>query len=416
LPIFGRRQTVTQSSQAAPAVKAPKLLKEKPILAYPRLAHVLGVNEAIILQQIFFYVKINERKHKPLHFHNGKWWVYNSYKQWRDQHFPWLTPRGVQNIILKLETKGLIVSCQGLNNPQDRRKWYTIDFKKLDEFLVTSKIDSAQTARPTDIECTSNMHESADVYTESTTEKTQREEKRESACSTQPTNDTITPDGDSLSVELRLEERATSSKSMTTEAKEESSQSVESPQTLKSLPQSQPSTSPAPSLMREVIHYSFTNGIGGMAGRLSGFFAGTLKDHPRQRAWAQTQPSEQPATPQEIVALALWYSHNPDYSRSYAEKKGLPKTPSVLRERLDEFRDSVEYSRAMELAKPILERLCRGEKLRLEPVSEVKTPMPQRVESAQAYKPIKPTLDPAYLDRRQPGDLELAARLFGASS
>jgi hypothetical protein len=173
----------TQKAQHSERI--PGLMAEKSIPAYPHLASVLGVNEAIILQQVYFYVTLHSRKKSTQHFHDGKFWVFNSYKQWRDQHFPWLTARGVQSIILRLETKGLLISRQGLENPQDRRKWYTIDLEKLAKLIPTSKINSTQTARPTNTDCTSNMHEMIDDSTESTSENTFREKELQKQTTTE---------------------------------------------------------------------------------------------------------------------------------------------------------------------------------------------------------------------------------------
>lgn len=171
--------------------RVPGLMAENSISVYPNLAKVLGLNEAIILQQIFFYMNVNQRKKSLRHFHDGKWWVYNSYKQWRDEHFVWLTPRGVQNFILKLEEKGILLSIQGVENPYDRRKWYTIDLEALGKALNASTLDGAQIACSTFTDCTMDMHGLHDEYTESTTETSYRENELQK----QPTT-THAPDTD----------------------------------------------------------------------------------------------------------------------------------------------------------------------------------------------------------------------------
>jgi hypothetical protein len=43
------------------AERIPGLLDEEPISFYPNAAVVFGVNEAIVLQQIYFYMNINRK-------------------------------------------------------------------------------------------------------------------------------------------------------------------------------------------------------------------------------------------------------------------------------------------------------------------------------------------------------------------
>lgn len=55
------------------------LIDEHPLVVLPSLAKEIGLNEAIMMQQIHFW--INKRKH----FKDGKYWVYNTYDGWADQ-------------------------------------------------------------------------------------------------------------------------------------------------------------------------------------------------------------------------------------------------------------------------------------------------------------------------------------------
>ena len=57
------------------------LIDEHPLVVLPSLAKEIGLNEAIMLQQIHFW--ISKRKHLK----GGKHWVYNTYDGWADQ-FP----------------------------------------------------------------------------------------------------------------------------------------------------------------------------------------------------------------------------------------------------------------------------------------------------------------------------------------
>src|SRR5687768_12068983 len=127
-------------------------MDETPISFYPHLAVALGVNEGIVLQQIWVYINVNRENESDKHHHDGKWWVYNSYKQWSKRFFPWLTPRGVQSIILHLEKLKVLESTQGVADKYDRRKWYTVNRSVLNAIVQNANDHSAESALSNDAE------------------------------------------------------------------------------------------------------------------------------------------------------------------------------------------------------------------------------------------------------------------------
>lgn len=106
----------------------PHLLEEPPISLYPSLAVALGnVNKAIILQQVHYLLQSAKLSKNAYVFVDDKWWVYNSYKEWR-KYFPWLAEVTIKGLFGMLEHDGIIISQQGVKDKLDRRKWYTIDY------------------------------------------------------------------------------------------------------------------------------------------------------------------------------------------------------------------------------------------------------------------------------------------------
>lgn len=103
------------------------LLNEHPLQVLPSLAIAIGLNEAIILQQLHYWLlkSKNERE--------GKRWVYNCYKDWQQQ-FPFWSERTIKRIFRNLEKKKLVISYQWEKSEYDRRKWYTINYDVLIEF------------------------------------------------------------------------------------------------------------------------------------------------------------------------------------------------------------------------------------------------------------------------------------------
>ena len=102
------------------------LINEPPLMVLPTLAAKIGLNEAIILQQIHYW--LDPRGNKNLK--EGKHWVYNSYKDWRKQ-FPFWSEITIRRIVISLEKTGLLVSSIKNKNPLDKTKWYTIDYSAL---------------------------------------------------------------------------------------------------------------------------------------------------------------------------------------------------------------------------------------------------------------------------------------------
>jgi len=105
------------------------LLDENPLILLPTLAAVLGVNEALILQQFNYWIQASKNDWK------GFRWTYNSYTEWRKQ-FKFLSVPTIGRVIRNLEKKGLVVSEVGPNRKNfDRTKWYRIDYDKFDELF-----------------------------------------------------------------------------------------------------------------------------------------------------------------------------------------------------------------------------------------------------------------------------------------
>ncbi|OME80083.1 hypothetical protein BK120_19780 [Paenibacillus sp. FSL A5-0031] len=113
------------------------LLDEYPLLVYPRLACLIGLNESIILQQFHYWLD------KSTHQHNGKLWVYNTYEAWQEQ-FPFWSISTIRRIIGSLEKCGLIITGNYNHAGFDKTKWYTIDYAELDR-MSNASVQNEQT-------------------------------------------------------------------------------------------------------------------------------------------------------------------------------------------------------------------------------------------------------------------------------
>lgn len=103
---------------------------EETLVILPSLAMKIGFREAIILQQIHYWLT------KSLHIIEGRKWVYNTYRDWQKQ-FPFWSQSTVKRTILNLEKQGLLISGNWNTLKLDKTKWYTIDYEKINKLGLT---------------------------------------------------------------------------------------------------------------------------------------------------------------------------------------------------------------------------------------------------------------------------------------
>ena len=108
------------------------LLDCQPLIVLPELACAIGLNEAVVLQQVHYWVKLNEKANR--NYVQGRYWTFNSYEDWQRQ-FPFWSLRTVKTVFTRLENIGLLVSGNFNEKGFDRTKWYTINYEKLASLL-----------------------------------------------------------------------------------------------------------------------------------------------------------------------------------------------------------------------------------------------------------------------------------------
>lgn len=156
-----------------------------PIVINPDLARHVGLNEAIILQQLNYWIEATESGIE----HEGRRWVYNTQEQWREQ-FPFWSVDTVKRAFASLKKQRLILVKQLAKSKHDRTNYYSIDHARLDEMeaqtrAVTDqgKLHQSKKAKPTSrtglnaiddqgIKPSSNGADRPNVHTETTTETT----------------------------------------------------------------------------------------------------------------------------------------------------------------------------------------------------------------------------------------------------
>ncbi len=97
------------------------LIKEPPLQVLPSLAVRIGLNEAIVVQQLHYFLQ-GTGNGKTI---DGEKWIFNTYEEWRFV-FPFWSTRTIERIFEQLETMNLVVSCQP-EGRQSRRKYYRLN-------------------------------------------------------------------------------------------------------------------------------------------------------------------------------------------------------------------------------------------------------------------------------------------------
>ncbi|NRA73688.1 MAG: hypothetical protein HRU36_02970 [Rickettsiales bacterium] len=97
------------------------------LILNPRLAEIVGLNESIVLQQLYYWQsKYNQDK-----------WIYNSYQDWKKQFSFW-SIRTIRRIFASLEEQGFIKSKKA-----KYCKFYRLVFEKIKNFLSSQECPSS---------------------------------------------------------------------------------------------------------------------------------------------------------------------------------------------------------------------------------------------------------------------------------
>lgn len=110
------------------------LFDEKPLVISPALAKSIGLNEAIVLQQVHYWLENNKKNNR--NFFEGKYWTYKSISNWHKEYFNFWSEKTVKRIFAVLEQKGILVIGNYNKLPYDKTKWYSIDYISLESLIA----------------------------------------------------------------------------------------------------------------------------------------------------------------------------------------------------------------------------------------------------------------------------------------
>ena len=112
------------------------LIHEAPLQILPTLALKLGLNEALVLQQLHYWLNQSNK------IIDNKPWIYNTYQDWLEQ-FPFWSDKTLRRIFSNLKEKGLVESAYHSSHKSNRTKWYTLNYAELEK-LETGANEAGQ--------------------------------------------------------------------------------------------------------------------------------------------------------------------------------------------------------------------------------------------------------------------------------
>ncbi len=103
------------------------LIPDYPLIVLPTLAVAIGLNKAILLQQIHYLLGKLQGK-----LINGHRWIHMTDKEWCEQ-FPFWSKNTIRRLIDELVADGLIELGEYNSDPMDHTTWYTLNIETIDQ-------------------------------------------------------------------------------------------------------------------------------------------------------------------------------------------------------------------------------------------------------------------------------------------
>lgn len=146
------------------------LFNEQPLVIDKQLATLIGLNEAMVLQQIHYWVEINKKADK--NFHEGKYWTYNSIEDWHKE-FPFWSESTVKRILAKLRKSNLLITGNFNKQRRDRTLWYTINYEILEKIA-----EEAEGGKEEKVEADTEEKDGSEIEAKSEINKAPKKRKK----------------------------------------------------------------------------------------------------------------------------------------------------------------------------------------------------------------------------------------------
>jgi len=105
----------------------------EPKVINTELACLIGLNEAIVMQQLHYWLERN--KQTATNFQDNRYWTYGTIQEYTDRDFPFWSFDTVKRTLAKLIKWGFVIQGNFNKWKLDQTKWYSIDYAAVDEWI-----------------------------------------------------------------------------------------------------------------------------------------------------------------------------------------------------------------------------------------------------------------------------------------
>ena len=110
------------------------------------LAHAIGTPDTFLITQIDYWTRRVYAKEPDKygdHYIDGRWWVYNTVKDWKEQFKDMFSKNTIIRALDRLEDSGLVYTGVFNKMGRDRTKWYSVNYENLfSKFPYTKQVFS----------------------------------------------------------------------------------------------------------------------------------------------------------------------------------------------------------------------------------------------------------------------------------
>jgi hypothetical protein len=111
----------------------------------PKLATLTSTNIAIVLQQLHYWLTLNQKANKTECFYDGKWWTYSTLEQMQERDFPFMTVPTLKRVLARAKKLKLIATRYQYEDGKRIYTWYTINYHAVINLMTKDQNDPKDT-------------------------------------------------------------------------------------------------------------------------------------------------------------------------------------------------------------------------------------------------------------------------------
>jgi len=119
------------------------LYDSPPLVVNPEIAVIFGLREAIVLQQLHYWLENKKKRNDQKSIREGQYWVHNTLEEWHAQ-FPFMPIIALKRVFKAFKEKNIIIVQQFNKSDWDQKNFYTINYVVLNKYIENAATGSDQ--------------------------------------------------------------------------------------------------------------------------------------------------------------------------------------------------------------------------------------------------------------------------------